>query len=57
MDFGNLRDAPYTHLALAEQIRHGTYGLNPGEPSAPSSTILFPFLLVPLLPLGQYGPC
>jgi hypothetical protein len=49
-------DAPYTHLALAEQIRHGTYGLNAGEPAAPSSTILFPLLLVPLLGLGQYGP-
>lgn len=49
-------DAPYTHLALAEQIRHGTYGLNAGEPAAPSSTILYPLLLVPLLGLGQYGP-
>ena len=49
-------DAPYTHLALAEQIRHGTYGLNPGEPAAPSSTILFPLLLVPLLGLGTFGP-
>ena len=49
-------DAPYTHLTLAEQIRHGTYGLNPGEPAAPSSTILFPLMLVPLLMLGQYGP-
>ena len=49
-------DAPYTHLALAEQIRHGTYGLNPGEPAAPSSTILFPLLLVPLLGLGSFGP-
>ena len=49
-------DAPYTHLALAEQIRHGTYGLNPGEPAAPSSTILYPLLLVPLLWLGSFGP-
>jgi len=54
--FAYTLDAPYTHLTLAEQIRHGTYGLNAGEPAAPSSTILFPLLLVPLLGLGQYGP-
>ena len=54
--FAYTLDAPYTHLALAEQISHGTYGLNPGEPAAPSSTILYPLLLVPLLGLGQYGP-
>lgn len=54
--FAYTLDAPYTHLTLAEQISHGTYGLNPGEPSAPSSTILFPLLLVPLLGLGQWGP-
>lgn len=54
--FAYTLDAPYTHLALAEQISHGTYGLNPGEPAAPSSTILYPLLLVPLLGLGQFGP-
>jgi len=54
--FAYTLDAPYTHLALAEQINHGTYGIDPGEPSAPSSSILFPLLLVPLLSLGQYGP-
>lgn len=54
--FAYTQDAPYTHLALADQISHGTYGLNPGEPAAPSSTILYPLMLVPLLGLGQYGP-
>ena len=52
--FAYTLDAPYTHLALAEQIRGGTYGLNAGEPASPSSTILFPFLLA-LLPFGQFS--
>ena len=38
---------PYIHLALAEESAKGNYGLNPGEFSAPSSSILWPFLLVP----------
>ena len=45
-------DAAYVHLSLAQQIIHGTYGLVPGEPSAPSSSILYPFLLAALNPLG-----
>ena len=40
-------DDPYIHLALAEGLQHGSYGLNPGEFSAPSSSVLWPFLLVP----------
>ena len=28
-------DAAYVHLSLAQQITHGTYGLSPGESSAP----------------------
>jgi len=40
-------DDPYIHLALAENIAHGHYGINPGEISAPSSSIVWPFLLVP----------
>ena len=40
-------DDPYIHLALAEQLRAGTYGINPGEVSTPSSSVLWPFLLVP----------
>jgi hypothetical protein len=40
-------DDPYIHLAVAENILRGTYGVNLGEPSAPSSSILYPFLFVP----------
>lgn len=40
-------DDPYIHLALAENIAQGHYGLEPGEPAAPSSGVLWPFLLVP----------
>ena len=38
-------DDPYIHLALADHIRHGHYGINPGEASSPSSSPLWPFLL------------
>jgi hypothetical protein len=40
-------DDPYIHLALARQILHGHYGINPSEFAAPSSSILWPFLLAP----------
>jgi hypothetical protein len=40
-------DDPYIHLALAQNIRHGNYGINAGETVSPSSSILWPFLLVP----------
>jgi hypothetical protein len=40
-------DDPYIHLALAQSLAHGHYGINPGEPSSPSSSIVWPFLLVP----------
>ncbi len=40
-------DDPYIHLALSEEIPHGTYGVNRGEASAPSSSPAWPFLLVP----------
>jgi hypothetical protein len=40
-------DDPYIHLALARNIWHGHYGLNWGEAAAPSSSILWPFLLAP----------
>ncbi len=38
-------DDPYIHLALSENIAHGHYGINPGEPASPSSSVLWPFLL------------
>jgi hypothetical protein len=40
-------DDPYIHLALAGNLAHGHYGINPGEASSPSSSIVWPFLLVP----------
>lgn len=39
-------DDTYVHMALAERIAHGTYGLNLHEFSAPSSSIVWPFLLL-----------
>ena len=40
-------DDPYIHLALAQSLAHGHYGINLGEPSSPSSSVVWPFLLVP----------
>ena len=41
-------DDPYIHLALAENIKEGHYGINISEFSAPSSSPLWPFILAPL---------
>ena len=41
-------DDPYIHLALAENIARGHYGINLDAPSSPSSSIVWPFLLAPL---------
>lgn len=40
-------DDPYIHLAIAEQIAGGTYGVNAGEAAAAASSPLFPLLLTP----------
>ena len=40
-------DDPYIHLSLAENISRGHYGVNLQEYSAPSSSILWPFLILP----------
>ena len=40
-------DDVYIHLAMAGGIAHGTYGINPGEAASASSSILYPFLLLP----------
>jgi hypothetical protein len=40
-------DDPYIHLALAQSLAHGHYGINAGEASSPSSSVVWPFLLVP----------
>lgn len=45
-------DDPYIHLAMAEEILRGHYGINPDEPAAAASSIIYPFLLAPLLALG-----
>lgn len=51
-------DDPYISLALADRIRNGAYGLQPGEPAAPASSILFPVLLAGLgaVGCGVHGP-
>jgi hypothetical protein len=51
-------DDPYIHLALAEHILHGHYGINRIGYSAPSSSILWPFLLAPFASLrhAEYAP-
>ncbi len=56
--FSYCLDDPYIHLALAERLRYGFFGLNAGEPVSPSSSILWPFLLVPFVGtrLLQWAP-
>lgn len=51
-------DDPYIHLALADQIVRGHYGLMAGVAAAPSSSILYPFVLAVLssIGLGEAGP-
>ncbi len=51
-------DDPYIHLALAENLAHDHYGINPGEASSPSSSIVWPFLLAPFARVawGQFVP-
>lgn len=47
-------DDPYIHLAVTQNILEGNYGVNPQEFSAPSSSIIWPFLLafVHIITLG-----
>ncbi len=47
-------DDPYIHLALSENIAEGHYGINQSEFTAPSSSALWPFLLVPFSFLSSY---
>ena len=47
-------DDAYIHLALADNLAEGHYGLNSGEPSSPSSSILWPFLLAPFAGLESF---
>lgn len=51
-------DDAYIHLSLAENLARGSYSFNLGEASSPSSSILWPFLLVPFfwLSIPTLGP-
>lgn len=51
-------DDPYIHLAVAENILRGGYGINLSEFSSPSSSILWPYLMAGTLWLGvgDWGP-
>lgn len=51
-------DDPYIHLAVAETILQGGYGVNAAEYASPSSSILYPFLLAGgiWLGLGEAAP-
>ena len=51
-------DDAYIHLALAENIMRGHYGVNLGEYSSPSSSVLWPFILAPFsrFEFGIYIP-
>ena len=51
-------DDPYIHLRVAENIAKGHYGINLSEYSAPSSSILWPFLLAPFsdFTFGEFIP-
>lgn len=50
--FGYSLDDPYIHLAMAEEILAGNYGINAGETAAASSSIVYPFLIAGLLAAG-----
>ena len=51
-------DDAYIHLGLAARLLGGHYGINLGESSSPSSSILWPFLLAPFSgsPLFEWVP-
>lgn len=52
--FSYTLDDPYIHLALSENIMEGHYGVNSNEFSAPSSSILWPFLIAPLFAFSSF---
>src|SRR3569833_3598160 len=51
-------DDPYIHLAVADHILSGGYGVNAAEYASPSSSIIWPYLLAitESLHLGAFGP-
>ncbi|MEM6785761.1 MAG: hypothetical protein AAF624_18720, partial [Bacteroidota bacterium] len=48
-------DDPYIHLAVAENLTQGHYGLNLAEPSSPASSVVWPWLLALGLAVGAGG--
>jgi len=56
--FTYIMDDPMIHMALSENLLQGHYGVNMGEYSAPSSSILWPLLLIPftIFKNGHFGP-
>ena len=46
---------PYIHMALSENIKNWNYGINISEFSAPSSSILWPFIIMPFS-VYEYAP-
>ncbi len=42
-------DDVYIHLAMAEGLWAGSYGVNPGEISSAASSVLYPVLLAPVI--------
>ncbi|MFH1514179.1 MAG: hypothetical protein ABIG42_01835, partial [bacterium] len=56
--FGYTLDDAYIHLALAENIVKGHYGVNLGEYSAPASSIIWPVIIAPFarMSFGYYFP-
>ena len=46
-------DDPYIHMALAENLARGHFGVNLGEVSNPSSSILWPWLLATAERIGD----
>jgi hypothetical protein len=52
-------DDPYIQLALADYLRLGSYGINAGEPSAPSGSIVWPSRMAPFAlwhSMLEWGP-
>lgn len=45
--FAYTLDDPYVHLELARHLAVGEHGINAGEFSAPASSVIWPWLLVP----------
>ncbi|MEL6445888.1 MAG: hypothetical protein AAFR95_15680 [Bacteroidota bacterium] len=54
-DFVYPLDDPYIHLAVAENLTQGHYGLNLAEPSSPASSVVWPGLLALGLIAGAGG--